>query len=391
VLAGSHCVYAPPSRDALPSGLTWRDCAVKADTLASCHEIAITWPTDGSNATGGSHDASVESDGTVVLQLRNIYEDHGRNLAAAMDLVTPADGPPRQAFWDPYNDAQRPALWLLGAGVGGGKAAWSLYEYQSDPNVSPRYAGLGGDDTELVPSTLFGLAPGRGLPRPGASYFAETSRDLHLWAWDGGDLGSIPQTGSIDIPRWAGDTLYFTREAAIASDIWLWTRDRGAFALRTFGNDTTRAAADLGTDGVNLVWIEGSDRSAADVEGPYPARAIYTAPFTTNPAELEPRRLRAWEPTSITNSYPPAVGCGYALFFAPRPGNSGDPSGVFRDLLLVRLKDGLAWKLASPADYQFGAAWDSPLAVTCNEVFATAGLNIRRVRIDSLGDGLAPD
>jgi hypothetical protein len=391
LLAGSHCVYVPPSRAALPGALTWQDCSAKAASLTSCREIAITWPTDGANATGGSHDATVESDGTVVLQLRNIYEDHASNLAAAMDLVTPADGTPRQAFWDPYDDPQRPSLWLLGGGVGGGKSAWSLYDYESDPNASPRYAGLGGSDTERVPSLLFGLERGRGVPRPGGSYFAETSANLHVWGWDGGDAGAIAQTQSINVPRWAGDTLYFSRELPIASDVWLWTRATGAVALRAFGDDLSRAAAQLGTDGTDLVWIEGSERDPGDVEGPYPTRSIYTASFTTDPSKLEPRRLRAWEPQSITSTYPPAVGCGKALFFAPRPGNAQDPSGVFRDLLLVRLADGVAWKIESPAAYQFDTAWDGALAVTCSEVFATAGLNVRRVRIDSLGDGASPD
>jgi hypothetical protein len=127
------------------------------------------------------------------------------------------------------------------------------------------------------------------------------------------------------------------------------------------------------------------------VDAPYPTRAIYTAPFTTVPGDLAPKRLRSWAPTVIWNSYPPAVGCGYAVFFHPRPGNGTDPSGIFRELLLVRLKDGRSWTLDAATPFVVDTAWDVPLAVTCSEIFAAVGFNIRRVRIDSLGDGTPPD
>lgn len=386
-LFGSRCVYVPPTQSALPPPITWQDCASKAATLKDCRELAITWQTDGTNATGGSHELYVEADGTVVLQIRNLYQDNSANLAASLALVAEADGRVRQALWDPYDVAGRPPYWLLPGGVSSGKATWSLYADQTPA----QYAAFGGADSALKPTPLFALATSRGVARPGHSFFAETTGTIHVWGWNGTDYGIIENSSDSNMPRWTDDTLYFSRETPAASELRLWTRAAGSIQLRSYGADTTRAAAQLGTDGKSLVWLEGSGRAADSVDAPYPTRAIYTAPFTTAPSDLAPRRLRSWAPTVIWNSYPPAVGCGYAAFFHPRPGNAADPSGIFRELLLVRLKDGRSWTLDAPTPFVVDTAWDVPLAVTCSEVFAAVGFNIRRVRIDSLGDGTPPD
>lgn len=386
-LYGSRCVYVPPAREQLPAGLTWQACSVKAASLGSCREIAIDWTTDGTNATGGSNEAFVDADGHVVLALRRMYEDRAQNQAAAMALVVEVDGQVRQALWDPYDDATRPAFWLLPGGVGDHNAAWSLFEFGSEP---ARRAGFGGDDTELEPKQLFALTPGRGVPRPGKTYFAETSDTLTVRSWDGVRVADILESDG-NLPRWAGDALFWTRQGGDASELRIWTESTGSVLLRGFGSDDTRTVTQLGTDGTDLVWLEGSERAADAVDSPYPTRAIYTAAFTTDPKALEPRRLRSWLPEILSHTYPPAVGCGRAAFFHARPGNTADPSGVFRDILLVRLSDGVAWRIESPAAYQFDAAWTVPLALTCQELFVGAGNNVRRIALDALADGSPAD
>lgn len=387
-LYGSRCVYVPPERARLPAGLTWKACATKAASLPSCREIAIDWTTDGTNATGGSNEAFVDSDGHVVLALRQTYEDRTKNQAAAMAMVVEVDGQVRQALWDPYDDAARPAFWLLPGGVGDHSAAWSLFEFGSDP---ARRAGFGGNDLELEPKQLFALSPGRGVPRPGKTYFAETSDTLTVRSWDGARVADIAEGSASNVPRWAADTLFWTRQGGADSELRIWTESTGSVLLRGFGADGSRMASQLGTDGTDLVWLEGSERAADAVDSPYPTRAIYTAPFTTDPERLKPRRLRSWLPEIMSNTDPPAVGCGRAAFFHPRPGNAADPSGVFRDILLVRLSDGVAWRLESPATYQFDAAWTVPLALSCNELFVGAGNNVRRIALDALADGSPAD
>jgi hypothetical protein len=384
-LYGSRCVYVPPTREKLPKGLTWTACATKAASLTSCREIAIDWTTDGTNATGGSNEAFVDADGHVVFALRRMYEDHAKNQAAAMAMVVEVDGQVRQALWDPYDDARRPAFWLLAGGVGEHKAAWSLFEFGSNP---ARRAGFGGNDLELEPKQLFALAPGRGVPRPGKTYFAETSQTLTVRSWDDARVADIAESSG-NVPRWAGDVLFWTRDGGAASELRIWTESTGSVLLRGFGADGSRTASQLGTDGTDLVWLEGSERAAID--SPYPIRAIYTAPFTTDPERLQPRRLRSWLPEILSSTYPPAVGCGRAAFFHPRPGNAADPSGVFRDILLVRLSDGVAWRIESPETYQFDAAWTLPLALTCKELFVGAGLNVRRIALEALADSSPAD
>lgn len=391
-LYNSRCVFVPPSDAALPPPLVWQDCAVKAPSVKGCRELAITWETDDPlNVTGGEDHAVVEADGTVVLELRNMYIDNAHGLAAAMDLVAEADGRVRQALWDPYDDARTPPFWLLGGGVTEGKATWALYEYTSSSSATARRGAFGGNDEVRVPPVIFPLDAGRGVAVPGPSYYAESVQPLHVWGWDGRDYGKLDGSDEINQPAWAGDVLYWSRELGSTAELRIWTKERGSTLLRGFGQDRGRAAAHLGTDGKDMVWLEGSGRDDASPDSTFPTRAIYTAPFTTDPEKLAPRRLRSWLPEDIQNSHPPAVGCGMAALWAPRSGNARDPYGIFHDILLVRLSDGVAWRIESPATYDFGAAWTTPLALTCHELFAVAGLNYRRVRIDALDEGLAPD
>ena len=60
---------------------------------------------------------------------------------------------------------------------------------------------------------------------------------------------------------------------------------------------------------------------------------------------------------------------------------------------VVRLSDGHSWKLATELTSPWG--WNYPIAVTFTELFAmvnVAGVNrLARVRLDSLGPGIAPD
>ena len=126
----------------------------------------------------------------------------------------------------------------------------------------------------------------------------------------------------------------------------------------------------LGTDGVDMVWLEGQRPTGAP--GVFAARSIDSAPFTTEPSVLQPRLLRAWPGEQLDTIYPPAVGCGHAAFV--------DPSTY--TLIVVRLQDGAGWSIRSPAGNTY--SWNLPLAITCSEVFAQAGENIRRFPLASL-------
>jgi hypothetical protein len=174
--------------------------------------------------------------------------------------------------------------------------------------------------------------------------------------------GALPAGG---LPRAIGRRVVYELEGG--GGLMAWDEERGLHAL-------AGAAADgnLGTDGRHLVWtrLEGGRRS------------IMAAEFTTDPAVLRPRRLRS-DPDPVMGAHAMrfAVGCGYA-------GRNALP---LRDLMVVRIADGVSWQLpAAP-----GWTWGQVLGFTCNELFATAfsrgGVAIARVRLDSLGPGRPTD
>jgi hypothetical protein len=162
--------------------------------------------------------------------------------------------------------------------------------------------------------------------------------------------------------------------------------ERGPHDLVRYLDDPSRGAGTPGTDGVDLVWMEGSGRKPGDFT--YPVRSIMTSPWTTDPAALQPRRLRSdIAPNFGTNNDGFRVGCGRAAKLGATP----------KDVQIVRLADGQAWHL--PHTHQ---VWQSTRVVglTCDEIFlvvnfwsegAVQGATLQRIRFDSLGEGLPPD
>lgn len=188
-----------------------------------------------------------------------------------------------------------------------------------------------------------------------------------------------------------GPDVFFRVGGGVSSGVMVWNEDSGSKPLVRYPGDTTRAAANLGTDGTDLVWTYG--------EGPVPetatwTRSVFTAPYSTDPDTVAStaRRLRS-DPGQFTSD-PFAVGCGYAgrqVIDATDP----DPLQATKDLLIVRLSDGVSWKVPmAPVAHSTG--FMSVLGFTCEELFATAhfpddSVTIVRIRLDSLGPGMPPD
>ena len=166
----------------------------------------------------------------------------------------------------------------------------------------------------------------------------------------------------------------------------------GVKDLLSFGDDTTRGIADLGTDGQQLVWVEGTERPQPN--GVYPNVTAFVSPFTTEPAQIQKRALRSDLSGYGFGTSPFVVGCGYATRSAEMKSDGGFASGT----QLIRLSDGYAWRLPDGPNVDWG--WRRALAVTCDEVFillaekptptAPPRTNIARVRIDSLGPPTPP-
>jgi hypothetical protein len=190
-----------------------------------------------------------------------------------------------------------------------------------------------------------------------------------------------------------GNAVLWEGSDGAINNIGVWTQDRGAQILIGYGNDLNQGAADIGSDSDNLVWSYGSKATST-----IPAFAnvdIMTAPFTTDPSKVVPRRLRSeFNDTFGVSAF--HVGCGYALHSTwLDPGLPTQRGG----LRLVRLKDGQSWLMMSTnADLWI---WGDPIAVTCDEVFAIVRvrpddasspvMTIARIRMDSLGPGIPPD
>lgn len=127
----------------------------------------------------------------------------------------------------------------------------------------------------------------------------------------------------------------------------------------------------------------------------YPRLSIVVSPYAVSPAGLAPRVLRSDITGYGLGTTAWVVGCGHAarqVILEPSAGN------FVNAMFVIRLSDGVAWELPDANDEPF--AWRSPLAVTCDEVFALAEIrpggpstgffNVARIRLDALGPGIPP-
>jgi hypothetical protein len=172
-----------------------------------------------------------------------------------------------------------------------------------------------------------------------------------------------------------GEAAFWETDSSRRAGIMVWTEQAGARAFRRWVGDPTRGAGSFGTDGVDMVWLQGEGKDPNS--GNYPTLDVMTAPFTTDPALLQPRRLRSHNYDAM-DSLPFKVGCGYAV-------------GSGTQVSVVRLSDGYAWYLPHTTPMDFGI----PVGATCEDVFVAGvfdgDVNVARIRIDSLGPGLPPD
>lgn len=143
------------------------------------------------------------------------------------------------------------------------------------------------------------------------------------------------------------------------------------------------SAADLGTDGHDLVWLEGRRDPAGER---FTDIRVVTAPFTTDPARLRPRVVRGEASAHLFGTSAFVVGCGHAaraMF-----------DGAGRHAVeVIRLADGATWQLPDVPASVWG--YRAPLALSCDELFArvyerpAAGqpghVNVARVRLEGLG------
>jgi hypothetical protein len=206
--------------------------------------------------------------------------------------------------------------------------------------------------------------------------------DQYAWA-DGARLPSLWSAAQDDglqqgIPVVNDGAVFWPSSDMRYHKVKVYTPAGGVRDFLTAGTMTTLGYGDLGTDGKDLVWIEASGRTTDT--GPFDTYTIMTAPYTTEPGAVASRRVRTEQGPGFDVVYF-QVGCGYAAR------SNGE------HIRVVRLSDGQSWVLSNALTDAWG--WTEPLALTCTELFATvrsSGVTrLARVRLDSLGSGIAPD
>ena len=253
-----------------------------------------------------------------------------------------------------------------------------------------RWAWFGGDDTLLRPPILFDRLETdelTGMVYVGSHFYAVKGNQFGVYKWNGTRVeervGPPSAFGSV---QWVGRTMQFAVASSPFYRLMRWTEHDGARELVGFGDDYSRGAGSSASEGKDLVWLQGEDGPDGDIM--IRNRWVMTSQFSTDPSEIHPRRLtRSWNLVVfvVSGRLPPAVGCGYAAYrYTAGSMSMVTESGIH----IVRLSDGAWWKIKSPSVHPV-AAWLSPIAITCNEVFARytehVRETVRRVPLASLG------
>jgi hypothetical protein len=170
-----------------------------------------------------------------------------------------------------------------------------------------------------------------------------------------------------------------------------WNVEHGSRPLLRWYGDSTRGAGNFGTDGTDMVWTYSEGTNACKNDPPNPE--VWTAPYTTDPAVVAATAHRLRKDVRGMSPEWYAVGFGYAM----RTDYFGDP--MTGGLFVVRLSDGVGWKIPGTADY--AQSWSDVLGFTETELFVQvmmpnshiggSALTIMRIRLDSLGPGIPPD
>jgi hypothetical protein len=350
-----------------------------------CRQMKVDWPWQ---STPFAYAASVDvrPDGQAVLDLVRLAR--GGPDEWRMKVVAEADGKVLSAMVDPrgHDEVNHDGGTFLF------KTQRSLAEqavvyYVPDADLADFYpmAVVGGAADELHPKVqwVWNHTAGAWLAATGKLWASSDGVRIGVAKWGepwqqifhGSEAGGLQQTTVNpfhDLVTWESSNGIYTGLMA-------WTPERGPYPFITYPGDHSRGAWGLGTDGVDMVWTYSKGKGPDIV--PYPAGSVMTSPFTTDPAQLVPRRLRSYPSPHVAPVVPWEVGCGHAAI-------EWDTDKV----LVVRLSDGWSWEMPVSKD---GPFFSTVYAVSCDEIFLRASpmdaMNIARVKLDALGPGMPPD
>lgn len=326
-----------------------------------------------------------------------LLTDRGFEAGGGFMMVAEADGPVHTAV---YNSGSCPTSAFDEARFG--HFMHRVYDSFDENKVG---GAIGGSFDDLKPRVYF---PKGHQPSTVYSHHYTVGRSLFIEATIPGRIFSLATSelvATITLApedqglRYSGyrfqeDTLYWVAATAQRSAVKVWTTEQGIFTLLDHENDPTRGVAGFATDGVDMVWMEGRGRTNFN-SLVFDVYEHWTAKYSLVKATVNAtkRRLRSEPRASMGDPY--AVGCGYAAvpLLAPTPTEWGQTG--FR---LIRLLDGRSWPiLDGSAEQARELHYSIPLGVSCDHVYLQAWSNssstseVIRIRIDSLGEGVAAD
>jgi len=365
------------------AAVEWEPCDPLAGMASGCRQMKVSWPYDFAPFSSVSS-AFVEASGSVVLAFTRVnVSDRPPNFL--MPMVAEADGVVRAAILDARQHAKIYA-WSQSSsirGLGEGRALLQIKSEFSDQ--APALVGLYNGASRPFVEHGFSDNNSWGFGAATDIWGTWDSNRILIAAW-GEEPQEVwgPEQSGYQLTRFVpfGNFGTWHEGNATHSNVIAWTPEDGAYPFISYGDDDTRGADGLGTDGVDLVWVQSEGRLP---NGDYAQRDIMTSSFTTDPTALDARRLRSY-PSSLGVLRAMVVGCGYASY-------SYEPGRV----LLVRLADGYWWELPSTGctgpNFTGDFCFEEPYAITCDELFLQGGMpfNIARVEIAALGLPNPPD
>lgn len=230
-----------------------------------------------------------------------------------------------------------------------------------------------------------------GVVQPTPTYFAGTNEfveyggaGFNSGAWtDGHKLDDITTkaSGQLNGAQFQDDNFLFSVGDLNYGRIELFKPGTGTVDFVSLGDDGNHYATNFGTDGTDMVWTEATGHPGGNTN-PWTTIDVVTAPYTTNAASITKRRLMSEARLSGTDRF--VVGCGYAAHDFSETTGTG--------VRIVRLSDGRSWTLLDTASPK--VVWNTAVAITCSEVFVNVSIaatdtNLARIRLDSLGPGIA--
>ena len=381
--------WVPTKPEDMPAPFQWQPCSADGPTGVECEELVLDYAFGDELGMGISR-MGTDADGKPVIATQRagskgtqtfIAEPDGKVLFAMMrDTV----------YWGGCRavvsgvDHGRFGIKLRGDGTtpDGDTSDVDGLLYGDLGDLRPHVAPLRDDG-----APVWGWTMGAGFwvnsmsksPVQAVAIAEDFSTSFALWPPAGGDPDGLPLVTGGYSPVVVGRDILFSVGTLAMAGVMAYDDQRGVHPLiRTYG-DPNLGAAGLGTDGKDMVWTLGEGH-APGVLG-FVKRSVWTAPYTTDPSALKPRRLRS-DPAMDLGVNEFVVGCGYATHADPDAQNT----------LLVRLSDGVAWTLRT-ASSEF--AWGPQLGITCTNayyyIYDRGAFSLARVKLSSLGPGLPPD